>query len=157
LVSKDDGTGNREYVIRRNGTKVESYAWSGGTLSSVIQNTTTLSANTWYFVNWYFTSATKKMALRINDANEISTTLSTTAIDNAAAQFCLGTFNQAGNQYAGRLDEVCINAANFSAAERTDIYNAGAGRNYTYVSTIGAAAGGILIPPPRLPMAILAR
>lgn len=140
IICKDNGGAAREYVIRRNGTKVESYAWSGGVLSSVIQNTTTLSINTWYWLNWYFTSATKKMALRVNDANEISTTLNTTAIDDAGAPFCIGSFNQSGNQWAGRFDELYVRGgSNLITGERTDMYNGGAGRDYAYILASGGA------------------
>lgn len=138
-ISKDNTSTSREYVIRTNGTKVESFAWSGGTLSSVIQNTTTLSTSTWYFINWYFTSATKKMALRVNDANEISTTLSTTAIDDLAAALYVGASNGSGEFANGMIDELGFWARNLTSAERTDLYNSGAGRDYTYIAAVAAA------------------
>lgn len=136
FIGKDNGSTTREYVIRQNATKIECFAWSGGTLSAVLQHTQVMSLTTWYFVSFSFVSATKTMSLNVNNGTAVATVLNTTAIDDSTAPFTLGASATAigglTEGFNGLIDEVGVWARTLTAGERTALYAGGAGLTYPF-------------------------
>lgn len=153
IINKDNGTTLHEFVIRRNGTKIECYAWSNSVLSSVIQHTQVLSAGTWYFVEWSFTSATKVMSINVNNGTPVTTTLSTTRIDDSTNIFFVGSFNGASAFLGGAVDELYIWARTLTSGERATLAAGGAGAFYPFDGSLPGVAASAITVDTALPVA----
>lgn len=99
------------------------------------------STSTWYFIVARHNAAADTITICVNDGTVNSTaTAGVFPVDRTNA-FAIANFRSdaASGQFNGRIDEVAIWKRALSAAEITDLYNAGSGRNYAYVSAAAAA------------------
>jgi hypothetical protein len=104
------------------------------------------SLSTWYFVVCWHNQAAATINICVNDG-AVDSAARTAAISDTAAGFIIGAdgFNTTNAPVDGRIDEVGFWKRVLSAAEITELYNSGSGRNYAYISA--GAAGTLLIHP----------
>jgi hypothetical protein len=144
LVTKDDAGANREYILYYDDavSRISFGIWSGagGAGNAEISGTTfgTPSTATWHFVVARHDATANTISICVNDGGVNSTSHSGGAY-NGSAQFALGRFG-GGLYHNGRMDEVGIWKRALSGAEITELYNAGSGRDYTYVSGGGGGS-----------------
>lgn len=108
---------------------------------------TPLTTGTWYHIVFQYTASTK-VELFVNASSVASNTTSIPAsIDNTAVDFTVGRRTGATLYTDGMIDELSIWSRVLSGAEITDIYNAGAGKQYPFgnSATIIAAQGSITL------------
>lgn len=92
-----------------------------------VASSSALSANTWYFIRAWNTTADKTVHISINNAAATTDTITT------YATVLIGAFNfsATGSGYLnGRLDSWYFQKRISTTAEATSLYNAGAGRTY---------------------------
>lgn len=111
--------------------------------------TNCLPADTWTHVVVIYDGSlsgnSNRLKIYVNGSQE---TLSFTgtipaSLQNAATPLLLGDFGNLSRYWNGRLDEMGFWARALTGAEVTELYNAGAGRDYAYISGGG---GGAVIP-----------
>lgn len=155
IASKYSNTASGEWLFRVDSSnRLSLFVVNQSTAANAQVNTTaTLSVSTWYFCVGWHDSVNNLIKCTLNDGTVASNTWANT-IQDSTEDFRIGTTGAgAGRLMNGRVDEVAFWKRLLTAGEITDLYNAGAGRNWAYVS--GAASAPIF--PPRIPPAILAR
>ena len=142
------GLGNtKQYgVVLNNTTKrLQFQVWrSDGGLCFDVDATTFggLSVDTWYFVFCYHDSTNNLGGISVNDGT-IDTTPTTGVPFDAADAFTLGSIFDGTSSYVdGLMDEVAFYKRLLTPAEKTWLYNSGAGRAYSEVTapTLGTIA-----------------
>lgn len=128
----------RSWVLRRAASNVMQFQVSSdGTATAAISDlATTISVGTWYFVVAWHDSVANTLNIQVNNGTPAATT-HTTGVNTATGAFNLGTYDNGTNLYDGLIDEVGFWKRVLTSAERTDLYNAGSGRNYAYISSSG--------------------
>lgn len=145
IVSKDAGGGsNREYGIYfdRDANRFRFYvSVSGATIVSVdANNLGAPSALTWYLIHGWHDSINNQIGIAVN-AGTPNTASHSTGVFNGTAAFEVGRL--IGTHYLdGLVDEIALWKRVLTSGERTDLYNAGAGRNYAYITGGGTFKSG---------------
>lgn len=156
MAKWNDDVNQREYFLATVSSRFNLYVSSNGSAqTNIAANTLGVPATaTWYFVVAWHDSVANTLNICVNNGAVDSTSYSSGVFDSTAG-FKIGA-NRASavNLWDGRIDEAAMWKRVLTGAEITDLYNAGSGRDYAYISTTPKSD---LIPPPRMPMAILAR
>jgi hypothetical protein len=132
------GTGNA-YVLWRNGTSLNfTVSHDGAGLSATVSQS--VSAGVWYFVDVWHDPAANQIGMSLN-AGAATTASHSTGIHDSSRPFALGGSVGAASAYLdGLLDQVGLWGRVKTDDERTDLYNGGNGRSYSYLS------GGLVVP-----------
>lgn len=144
LFSKGTGSSNAalEYSLRYDFTN-NRFQWrcssGSGTTTLGLTNFGAPSVTTWYFVEVYHDSVNNVLGGAVNRGTA-NTSSHSTGVNNTAGAFGLGIEVNTGSPLNGRMDEWGWWDRILSTAERNELYNAGAGRDYSYIS--GGAASG---------------
>lgn len=148
MISKYATTGNqREYRLIYQSANdrfrfdVAPSGTTTGTLTVSADNLGSPSTATWYFVVAYHDSVNNVIGISVN-AGTPNTAAYSAGVFDGTSQLRLGQNSTSGNFVNGLLDEVAIWKRVLSAAERTDLYNGGSGRDYAYISGAGGAITG---------------
>ncbi len=96
------------------------------------------STGTWYFVVAWHDSVNNLVGISVN-AGTADTTSYSDGVRDSGSEFRLGN-NSFSELWDGQLDEFGFWKRVLSGAERTELYNAGAGRDYAYVAGSPPAA-----------------
>lgn len=117
---------------------------SNGTALTTLHASTfgAFSTATWYFVVVYHDSVNNLLGISVNDT--LNTASYSSGVFDGTTAFQVGQIGGATFPMNGRIDELAFwkgAGAVPTAADITDLYNAGSGRDYTYVAAMGAAAG----------------
>jgi hypothetical protein len=124
--------GTVEYLVYYDGTNLRFYVSANGTTNANLANSQVISAATWYFFVAWHDSVANSINITVNNNTPASLTHSS-GVFNGTAPFYLG-FNQEGLTWLnGRLDSVSVWKRVLTSAERTQLYNAGAGLDYPFV------------------------
>jgi len=130
IISKWEGS-NQEYILQNNGV-TSRLIWSVGSSGS---NRTDLTASsfgapstsTWYFIVCGHDAANDQIFISVNDGT-VDTASHSGGVFNGASAFEIGHHQQGFQYWDGRVDEVGFWKKKLSAAEITELYNAGAGK-----------------------------
>lgn len=138
-VGKDSNVaGNREYVLDWFNTndrfRFVVFNAAGATKIAEANNFGAPTTATWYHLIGWNDATADTVNLAVNDGTADSTSTAAFTPNNAAAEFRIGArvFVGAVNPWDGRLDEVGLWKRVLTAAERTQLYNAGAGLAYPF-------------------------
>jgi hypothetical protein len=127
---------NFEYaVIYDSGTdRFAFYAGSGST--KVDANTLgSPSIATWYFIVSRYVASTNTISIQVNDG-AVDSQGSITAV-TGASNFMIGYRDDGGTSYMdGLIDEVGFWKRELTSGESTELYNAGSGRSYAYITAV---------------------
>jgi hypothetical protein len=124
-------TSSIEYIAYFDGTNLRFHVSNNGSNNVSVVNPQSISINTWYlFVAWHDATA-NTINLSINN-NTPASAAHTTGVHNGNAAFFLGRNEEGLTWLSGRLDSVSIWKRLLTAAERTQLYNAGAGLDYPF-------------------------
>lgn len=135
------GSSNLSYQLRYSGSSGDrlNFAVSNNG-SSITGGTTGQNANadnlgspslaTWYFVIGWFDDVSNTINIQVNDGTVNTQTFSSAILDSAA-EFEIGGALGAST-WDGLIDSVSMWNRVLTAAERTALYNAGAGLNYPF-------------------------
>lgn len=131
ILSKDDGGANREYGFYTDASNV--LQWFVNTASGIQTRSSTagaLAINTWYFVvGWHdFTAHT--ISIQVNDGAINTLGVNAGGVLTSTATFILAA--EAATRFDGLIDEVGFWKRVLTAAERTSLYNGGAGLSYPF-------------------------
>jgi hypothetical protein len=114
---------------------------SGGSAVDVVANNHgAVSGNTWYFVVAWHDSVNNQTGISVN-AGTADTQAHSGGVNDGNAPFQIGAGTYDSRYWDGRIDEVGFWKRVLSGAERTELYNAGSGRDYAYITGGG---GGII-------------
>lgn len=142
LVSKwNDPASDREWFLGAFSSRFQFGVSNNGTAEQFIpaNNLGAPSTGTWYFVVAWHDSVANTINICVNDGTVNSAAYSVGGRDGTAT-FRIGAYrNTAFGFLNGQVDEAMVWKRVITAAEITELYNAGAGRDYAYVS--GAVAG----------------
>lgn len=130
----------KEYWIGTVGTALGFFVSNDGTAQTSINFGTALSTATWYFVVAWHNSVANTINICANDGT-VASTAHTTGVFNGVSPFRIAGMASSNNYQNGVLDEVAVWKDIPTAADITDLYNAGNGRDYAYVSAMGTVAG----------------
>jgi hypothetical protein len=135
LVTKWGASGNFEYILTYDVT-ADRFAFfvsaNGTTTAFVLADTFgSPSAGTWYFVVCYHDASGNLIGISVNNG-AFNTTAHTTGVFNSTAPFQLGGRSVSPQYLNGRADAVGFWKKKLSAAEITELFNAGAGREYPF-------------------------
>jgi len=98
------------------------------------------STGVWYFVTGGFMPSVPRIWVNVN-AGTRTNVAGPAAIRSSTALFALGTFS-VGQYLNGDLDQVIIQKAEWSGADETYLYNAGAGRTAAEILASDSVLGG---------------
>lgn len=146
IVGKHDSD-DLEYDIRwHNGTDRFEFRIAGGTGPVNGQSITANSFGapstvTWYFIVAWHDSVANTINIQVNDGTVDNVAFTFGSYDSAAP-FRIGALTDFSEYFDGRIDQVGFWKRILTAAERTELYNSGAGRSYAYIS--GPAPPGTL-------------
>jgi hypothetical protein len=104
----------------------------------VANNFGAASTSTWYFVVAWHDSVGNTIQICVNDGTPNSTSYSSGLADRTAEFALASYYHNSSNYLNGRLDEVGFWKKVLSAAEITELYNSGNGRDYAYISAVAA-------------------
>lgn len=114
----------------------------GGTDTTVTANTFgAISAATWYFVVAWHDSVSNQIGISVNGTAD--TAAHSAGVFDGTGPFAIGArVNATSDYWDGLIDEFGFWRRVLSGAEITELYNAGAGRDYAYIA--GGAAGPVI-------------
>lgn len=121
---------------------------SDGSADSVYLETTgTVTTGTWYCVHFWHDSVNNQIGISVN-AGTADTTGYSGGVYQGTSEFCIGRTSGPTNYHYwdGRIDEVALWSRVLTGAERTELYNGGAGLSYSELS----GGGTTVVVPPRL-------
>jgi Concanavalin A-like lectin/glucanases superfamily len=128
LFSKDDGAGQREYYAYHTANQLLFAVFTPAGVHTPLVKITALSIGTWYFVCCWYDRASLNSQI---NGGAISTVAFTAGVKDGTSAFELGRAQQLSTRILdGRLDECGIWKRALSAAERSHLYDSGAGRTY---------------------------
>ena len=141
IISKYDTPDNlREYQLYYDGT-ADRFRWlvspagSGAGAESILANTLGAPANgIWYFIVAWHDATANAIKIQVNNGVADSETANDGCNDNTS-RFVIGASGAAGgfsNYFDGLIDEAAVWGRVLTADEKTELYNAGAGRAYGY-------------------------
>jgi hypothetical protein len=90
-----------------------------------------VSAATWHLFIFWYDDVAQEMGIQFDTT--IQTKSQTTGYANTNVPFSIGARADGGTAFDGRIDEVGIWSRVLTAAERTQLYNGGAGLTYPFV------------------------
>lgn len=166
MMSKYNISGNqREYLFYYNqndhapNNRFSLTVSSNGTAITTIDATAfgAISATTWYFVVGWHDSVNNLLGISVNDV--ASTAAYSSGIFDGTSAFRLGSLLNGATgvyEFNGKVDEPFVVRRVLTAAEITYLYNSGAGRSYADLVD-ASTAKSLFLPPPRIPLALLAR
>lgn len=93
------------------------------------------SAGAWYFVCVWRDATAQTINLQINGGAIASVSYTSPSIYSGTAGFGIGGLTYPGNYQDGQIDEVGIWKRVLTAAERTALYNGGAGRSHPFAGS----------------------
>ncbi len=156
IFRKWDGAGT-EYILWYDaGTlATDRFSWvvrGSGTLSHVEANVLgSPSIATWYLIHAWHDSVNNEIGIAVN-AGTADTTAHSAGVDDTAAVFYIGHEDGASDEWDGLLDECAMWRKVLTSAERTWLYNSGAGRSYADIvaesSGYTPAAGALVFTGP---------
>jgi hypothetical protein len=120
-----------EYMVYFDGTNLRFYVSANGSASVSIANSQSISAATWYFFVAWHDAVANTISLSVNNNTAASLSHSAGVFDGSAA-FSLGRNEDGLAWLDGRLDSISIWKRLLTAAERTQVYNSGNGRDYPF-------------------------
>ena len=126
LFSEDTGTNNNRFKIA---------VFSGGAEKTAIANSFgDLSTATWYCVIAWWDSVAQTLNLSVNDGTTNTNNIAAALDAPASAALNIGRRSFAGfeNYFDGRIDAVHVWKRVLSAADRTEFYNSGTGKEYPF-------------------------
>jgi len=136
LVSKENNSANRVWRVDLNGTTLRGFIFtSTNTVAANVNSSITVSTATWYHVLMWHDSSGNTLYIRVDDTTEDSAATSGTITAKSGSPFMIGAEYNSGspnNIYDGRIDEVSFWKRLLSTGEKTDLYNSGSGRAYSY-------------------------
>jgi len=143
LLFKGQGTTGTtlEYAIRHTSAGALICSRSDGTTLRAFSVASQLTVNVWALIVMEFTVATGRFELFVNGVSVGSLTNAGEDIWNGAGSVFLGSRTGGTDPLDGRLDSVGIWKRTLTTAEKTWLYNGGAGRQY---SEIGSGDGAAL-------------
>lgn len=127
LISKWGSSGPLEYIILTSGTQVFFYISTSSSLFFVGEPAT-LSTNTWYFICAW--SDGTNLNIQLNNG-AVSQTAFTGPLQTGSSPLYLGYDPTDGFYNDGSMDSLFITKRVLTSAERTALYNAGAGQTYS--------------------------
>lgn len=146
-VYADSLGANRFIVTKSNLSTLGEYFLAYSTATSrfrfAIQNASTFvtidadvlgapSTATWYFIVGWHDSVANTVNIQVNNGTANSGTTGATVPADSAQAFQLGAQSVPGDYWNGRIDSVGFWKRVLTAAERTALYNYGAGRAYPF-------------------------
>jgi hypothetical protein len=149
ILTKYQISGNqREYLLFYNNNdhapnnRFSFVVSSNGTAITTIDATTfgAASTATWYFVVAWHDAVNNQIGISVNDV--ANTAAYSSGVFDSTAPFRIGELLNGASQiypFNGRIDEAWFEKRMWSASDITDTYNAGAGRDYAYLSTAAAS------------------
>lgn len=147
LVSKwNDPASDREWFLGAFSSRFQFGVSNNGTAETFIAANAlgAPSTGTWYFIVAWHDSVANTISICVNDGT-VNSTAYTVGGRDGTATFRIGAYrNTAFGFLNGQVDEAGIWKRVLSAAEITDLYNGGAGRNYAYIVGGGAVAAGTM-------------
>lgn len=129
VLSKDDNTaGNREYILYWNGSALQAIVFSA-TDVSITANGPSAAVGTWYHLLMSHDSLLNTLSLDVNLGGAYSVGTGAPLQAAGSAEFRIGgeAYPAFLQPFDGIIDEVGIWKRILTAAERTQLYNAGAG------------------------------
>ena len=132
-VGKRENATNREYWFEvNNSDQMRFIVSSNGALQDgvVTASSVTLSTGTWYFVVAWHDSVANTVNIQVNNGTAHSAAFSLGVFDGGS-RFAIGV-GESSNYWNGRIDEVGFWKRVLTAAERTNLYNAGTGVTYPF-------------------------
>lgn len=140
ILSKE-GVANGEYELQVDAVGTLTwrvYASSGYGGAQAVTWGSALSAATWYLVHAWHDSVNNQIGVAVNAGTAV-TAAHTTGVVDTTDPFEIGALSFYGRHFDGLIDEVGFWKRVLSSAERTELYNGGAGRDYAYIA--GGAVG----------------
>lgn len=138
IVTKWQTGGNqREWWIGQLTSTINVFVSNNGSAAASLANGSAHSQTAWHFCVMWHDAAANTINVSVDNGTTASVAHST-GVFNGTAPFNIGAEN-GGVFFDGRVDEVGVWKRVLTSLERTELYNAGAGRDYTYIT---AAAGG---------------
>lgn len=136
IVAKDDdAASSRDYTLDLSSLVPRFYINGGG---GGLEATTAsaLSTATWYFLVARHDAAGDQVSICVNDGTVFTGNTGGAVPHTSAAEFRIGAreYLSFENHFDGLIDQVGLWKRKLSAAEITELYNAGAGRSYAYIS-----------------------
>jgi hypothetical protein len=120
-------SGNTAFSVQETSSEVLSVTIEGPSITRTLSHTTTLSANTWYFVAVRYDGASSTIKLQV-DSTEVSRTDADTAMNNSTA--AMQWFRRVANAsyFLGRMDAFRLYGTVLTDDQVNYIYNSGTGR-----------------------------
>lgn len=134
VISKWATAPNSEYLVQvLASNQLRFQVSNNGTAATGITNTSvTLAATTWYFFVAWHDSVANTVNLQVNNGT-IASTAHTTGVFNGASELRIGSVQSAGQYWNGRIDDTGLwKGRVLTAAQRTNLYNGGAGLAYPF-------------------------
>jgi len=125
-------TDSLEYMAHFNGTNLGFHVSDDGTGTNSVVNSQAIATNTWYFFIAWHDATANTINVSVNNNTPASTAHSTGVNDGNASLF-LGRNEEGLTYLSGRVDSVSIWKRLLTAAERTQLYNAGVGLDYPFL------------------------
>ena len=125
------GSGTVEYIAYFDGTNLRFHVSNNGTANASVVNAHAISTGTWYFFCAWHDATANTINVSVND-NTPASAAHSTGVHNGTASFYLGRNEEGLTWFTGRLDSVSIWKRVLTAAERTQLYNGGAGLDYPF-------------------------
>lgn len=143
-------TGLKEYTLLyyQSGDRFEFVVSADGSSDSQYKDADTFGApslGTWYLIHAWHDSVNNQIGISVN-AGTADTAAHSGGIYQGAAPFEIGRNLTNGFYWDGRIDEVALWSRVLTGAERTELYNGGAGLSYSDLS----GGGTTVVVPPRL-------
>ncbi len=145
IVSKWDTATTREYLIAYDNA-ADRFIFdvsSNGVAQTVISGTNSgaLSTGTYYFVVAWHNSVSNTINIQVNNGT-VNSTAHTTGVYDSPSALVIGRYQGVGS-FNGRIDGLGMWKRVLTAQERTDLYNAGAGLDYPFITTTPSAPTGL--------------
>ena len=139
IIGKDNGGSNRSYqlYLNSNGYLLATY-FLAGTLSSNSRIYSPITGDgNWHFIVMWYDTTSRTLNLRLDNAaglGETGTATGTSTLPSTLIDFQIGArqFGGAQDYFDGLIDEVGFWRRVLTPAERTTLYNGGAGLTYPF-------------------------
>lgn len=132
------GTG-REYLLYTTGGTAYFLVSSNGSSQSAFINTGSFSTGTWYLLHAWHDAAGNQIGLSVN-AGTPTTSSYSSGVYNSGSTLDIGRSGGGPEYFDGVIDEVAFWKRVLTSDERTELYNSGSGRDYSYIT--GGGGGG---------------
>jgi hypothetical protein len=151
LISKGTVSDGEYYLMYRGGgtDRFEFSAYGGAGFASGstarADNLGSPSSATWYFVVAWHDSVNNQIGIAVNAGTADTASHSAGVLDGSGAFFLGAGYPHhpatGGEPWDGLIDEVGFWKRVLTGSERTELYNAGAGRDYAYIAGGGGGGG----------------